>query len=529
MRTRSRPALPLDLPRLLMRRATWVGLAVLALALLLGLQRMDDDIRAEEDAAMQLATLMSRLGTLAPQDDARAFAALREMQQQAPLRHLALHIHDTAGRTLLAPPPPAEDPLWLAPLRRLHAWLEPEPPPRRVSWLLPRPGGPAWVISLDASADSERREALSNLAGTLALLLLAIAGLLAVMQLNLRHALAPLAALLGAIAGIERQDPQAVARLPAMPLRELEAIAAALRHLAAALDEAEQRRRLLSQKLLTLQEDERHHLARELHDELGQRLTALRFDAAWLQRRLSTVDAHGGDGDEMVDVVNGMLEHCAELQRDVRQLLRQLDPFGAEGPAADAPPLPLARLLQLLDALVQGWQGTPAAHAGDAAPQLVSRHGLGGADDANSPLHPWLPGQAEAIALPRPLALALYRLSQEALTNAVRHARARHIELRLAFAPADRAGAPAQLHWQVRDDGIGLSDAATALQRGNGLGGMQERVWALGGVWHSGPAAAHAQPPEAASAPPRPGWRLRASLPLAAPRRADTLIDPRDG
>ncbi|HMX12250.1 MAG TPA: hypothetical protein PKE61_15185, partial [Burkholderiaceae bacterium] len=214
MRPPNRPALPLDLPRLLMRRATWVGLAVLALALLLGLQRSAEDIRAEEDAAMQLATLMSRLGTLAPLDDAAALVALRAMQQEAPLRHLELQIHDTGGRTLLAPPAPADDPAWLWPLRRLHTWIEPEAPPRRVSWLVPRPGGPAWVISLDASADSERREALTNLAGTLALLLLAIAGLLVVMQLNLRHALAPLAALLGAIAGIERQDPQAVARLP---------------------------------------------------------------------------------------------------------------------------------------------------------------------------------------------------------------------------------------------------------------------------------------------------------------------------
>ncbi|HMW22941.1 MAG TPA: histidine kinase [Burkholderiaceae bacterium] len=505
MRPPNRPALPLDLPRLLMRRATWVGLAVLALALLLGLQRSAEDIRAEEDAAMQLATLMSRLGTLAPLDDAAALVALRAMQQEAPLRHLELQIHDTGGRTLLAPPAPADDPAWLWPLRRLHTWIEPEAPPRRVSWLVPRPGGPAWVISLDASADSERREALTNLAGTLALLLLAIAGLLVVMQLNLRHALAPLAALLGAIAGIERQDPQAVARLPAMPLRELEAIAAALRHLAAALDEAEQRRRLLSQKLLTLQEDERHHLARELHDELGQRLTALRFDAAWLQRRLGAVE--GGGNHEVAEVVGGMLKHCADLQQDVRQLLRQLDPFGAEGPAADAPPLPLARLLQLLDALVQGWQGTPAAHPGDAAPQFVWHSGVGG---AQGPLRPWHPGQAEAIALPRPLALALYRLSQEALTNAVRHARATRIELRLAFAPPDAAGEPARLHWRVRDDGIGLTNAATALQRGNGLGGMQERVWALGGLWQSGPAQTAPNPEN------RPGWRLQASLPLTA-------------
>jgi two-component system sensor histidine kinase UhpB len=88
----------------------------------------------------------------------------------------------------------------------------------------------------------------------------------------------------------------------------------------------------------------------------------------------------------------------------------------------------------------------------------------------------------------------------------------------------------------VQDDGIGLADAATALQRGNGLGGMQERVWALGGVWHSGPAAA-AHPPDAAPTPatpsaplpPRPGWRLQAHLPLAARSATPTSTEGRDG
>lgn len=507
-------ALPLDLPRLVMRRATVVGLLVLALALGLGLQRVNEDIRDEVDAAMHLATLMSRLGTLAPLDDAAALASLRAMQQEAPLRHLALHIHRADGQTLLAPPPHDEPP-WLGALLRLHDRLGPGDAPRRVSWLVPRPGAAAWVISLDASADSERREALTNLLATLALLLLAIVGLLGVMHLNVRRALAPLATLVGAMAGIERQDPHAVARLPAMPVRELEAIAAALRHLAGALEEAEHRRRLLSQKLLTLQEDERHHLARELHDELGQRLTALRFDAAWLQRRL--VEPATDAGSELAEVVQGMAQRCAELQQDVRQLLGQLNPLGPEGAGSDAPPLPLARLQQVLAALVQSWQATPVQAAGAAAPRFELAFGAGTAQGALQPLPP---GRAEAITLPRPLLLALYRLSQEALTNAARHAQASRIRLRLALDPAQPPATAAQLHWEVRDDGIGIADPAGAVQRGNGLGGMQERVWALGGLWHSGPAQPDARlggwSGERSRPDCPPGWCLRASLPLPA-------------
>ncbi|MCK6423942.1 MAG: histidine kinase [Burkholderiaceae bacterium] len=506
--------LPLDLPRLVMRRATVVGAAVLLLALALGLQRLEDDVREEVDAAMHLATLVSRLGTLAPLDDASALATLRAMQQEAPLRHLSLHIHRADGLTLLAPPP-AQDDDALAALLRLHARMAAPDEPRRVSWLVPRPQGPAWVLSLDATGDSERREALASLVDTLALLLLAIGGLLAVMRWNVRRALAPLAGLVQAIQGLETTGTAAVARLPAMPVRELGAIAAALRHLAGALDAAEHRRRLLGQKLLTLQEDERHHLARELHDELGQRLTALRFDAAWLQRQLAAPQPDRSAGAaELGEVVQGMAQRCAELQADVRQLLVQLDPLGpvARDRAADgqAAGLPLARLVQLLAALVQGWQATPAAGDGPA-PRFQASFGLGG---ETGPLQPLPPGRAESLRLPHALALALYRISQEALTNAARHARASRVELRLALEEDRPAAASAWLHWSVQDDGTGIAQADAALQRGNGLAGMQERVWALGGIWHSG--AAGSGTTGGASGGARPGWRLQARLPLPA-------------
>ena len=117
-----RPA-PLDLPRLVMRRAGLLGAAVLVLALALGLARMNQDIGEEVDAAMALATVMGRLGQLGAvgADDARVLAALREAQATHPLRHLALQIDGADGRPLLAPPatPPAAAPLrWLLALHR---------------------------------------------------------------------------------------------------------------------------------------------------------------------------------------------------------------------------------------------------------------------------------------------------------------------------------------------------------------------------------------------------------------------------
>lgn len=498
--------LPLDLPRLIMRRAVAVGLVTLLLATGLGLWRVGHDIDNEVDAAMTLASLMARLGHLEQTDDTSALDSLRAMQSGEGLRHLALHIRAADGRVLLAPPEPETDNPVMEALFALHRrWLS-APDARQVSWPVARPSGGAWTVSLTASHEGERREALTNLLGTLTLLIGTLAGLLLVLRWNVQHAFRPLAGLLGAIDGIERHDAGAVRTLlPLMPIRELEVIAAALRHLAEALEQAESRRRLLSQKVLTLQEDERTRLARELHDEFGQRLTALRFDAAWLQRRLQAQPEPPAD---LLQVVQGMTERCAEVQHDIRSLLQQLDPIG---PAADAgnAPIPLARLLQLLDALVQSWhQGASPAHITltlqqrqpDGTLQPLAPEPQAEPADSADPTDS--ADSAEPILLPRATALALYRLSQEALTNAARHAQARHVRLTLALEPGTA------LHWSVQDDGIGIPNPAAAMQHGNGLGGMQERVWALGGEWHWD------------TAPITGGLHLSARLPLSGAARA---------
>lgn len=471
---------PLDLPRLVMRRAILVGLLTVALALLVGLYRTQDAIDDEVEAAMTQAAIMARLGTLSTIDDTNALESLRALQADGRLRHLELVLHTADGRLLLSPPAPAANSAFLDGLAQMHQHLVTAPDKRSVSWPVARPSGPPWTATLHASSEGERREALADLAGVFVVLLGGIAGLLLVMRWNMRQAFAPLAELLDAIGGIERQALEPVRRLPTMPIRELESIAMALRHLAAGLEQAEARRQLLSQKVLTLQEDERTRLARELHDEFGQRLTALRFDAAWLARQVA-------NRPELLSVVQDMSARCGEVQRDIRQLLTQLRPFGPAGEGQDPGTLPLERLVSMLEALVRSWQD---ARTGTACTLTLETPPVEGAAGAE-------------IELPRDLALAVYRISQEALTNAARHARARQVELsvRLVMSPGERERG--WLHWSVHDDGVGLGQQpAAALQRGNGLGGMQERVWALGGQWRIG------------TGPSGTGLFLSAQLPL---------------
>ena len=494
-----------------MRRAGLVGVLVLLLAVVLGLARMGDDIDDEVDAAMTLAAVMARLGQLGQTDDRSALDSLRAMQAEHPLRHLALQVHAQDGSLLLGPPPaaPASVP-WRWLLQLHQTWLS-APDDRRVAWPVPRADGSRWTVSLAASHDSERREAMGSLLGVLGLLLLAVAGLLAVMHWNVRRAFAPLGRLLQAIAGVENHDPRQVQALPTMPTRELESLAAALRHLGAALEQAEAQRRQLSQQVLTLQEDERARLARDLHDEFGQRLTALRVDAAWLARQVP------GDA-RLQQVVDGMAQQCALVQADIRSLLTRLQPFGPAGPEA-AQAESLARGLALLQALVDSWQGS-GPEPGLACSIDLAWH------DASGRLQAWPAGDAaQALWLPRPMWLAIYRISQEALTNVARHADARTAGLRLHLRGDRQPGDGLRVDWQAWDDGIGLPQAdgelpadgvlpvAAVLPRGNGLAGLQERVWAQGGTLQCSPA----QPGAA-----RPGLRLAASF-------QTRLLPPPDG
>jgi two-component system sensor histidine kinase UhpB len=436
---------PMELPRLVMRRALAVALGALALALLLGLLRVREDTRREMEGSLALAQAGAVLATLGTLDDAAALQALRALPGQ---RHLVLTLRDAEGHPLPGPGDAAA-----ARLARggsgIAALLGLEAAERSVRWSVPRPDGRPWSVELTASPDSELQESLANLAGTFGLLGLCCLLMLTVMHWNVRHALRPLRSLLGAIGRIERQELGAVRALPRMPVRELEAIAQALKHLVAEQERTEAARRVLGHRLLSLREDERQRLARDLHDEFGQRLTALRVDAAWLTRRLQDQPALQG-------VAAGMGEQVARVQDDVRRLLARLRPFDA---GEDGAPPTLGRLRLMLQQLVQGWSAAAQGHGTRFALELDAAH--------------------DALALPQELILGLYRISQEALTNVARHAGA--AEARLAVGVEHGADGALQLDWSVRDNGRGLDSLEAALQRGSGLAGIKDRVWALGG------------------------------------------------
>ena len=211
----------------------------------------------------------------------------------------------------------------------------------------------------------------------------------------------------------------------------------------------------LARGLIALQEAERAAIARELHDELGQACTALRMDTALLRRA-----AAGGDAEGALASAARADRQAEALLRAVRALLQRLRPVHLAE-------LGLAASLQ---ELCDGW---------------AARSGIACRLDA--------PGDA-ADALGAETELVVYRVAQEALTNAMRHARASGVRLALA-----RDGATLTL--VVDDDGIGLPPGGP--RRGLGLLGAAERAAMLGGTLALEPA-------------PGRGTRVVLTLPLAA-------------
>lgn len=425
----------MSLMHILMRRAVLTMAVCLCVALALAVWRAQIDTDREARGSAQVAQLVAALSAMQRVPQAELPARLRAVQAldaAGGLRHLRLRILDAQGRELVALPQEAVEAQaagfsWLHPFGAAPNW--------RLQWSIPRQEGLPLTGILTANPGSEQEEALSGVLGLLAILFVFAAVLLLGSYLSVRRALRPLRDILEAIGSIE--SGAAVRRLPAMTCSELERIGGALNHLADALATAQQSRRQLGARIQTLQEDERAQVARDLHDEFAQQVTGLRANVHWLLRRTQ--------GQADVQAVTRELEQeCERIQHGMRHLLQRLRPQGLGG--GDVPALG-----GWLQSLLDGWH----ARSGNAVRFELAC-------------------EVDAASVPGEIALTIYRLTQEALTNVARHAGASRARIRVWVEGN-------ALHWEVADDGVGLQEAEQAMLRGRGLAGMRERVWTHGG------------------------------------------------
>lgn len=197
-------------------------------------------------------------------------------------------------------------------------------------------------------------------------------------------------------------------------------------------NEAEQQLRELSQRLVATQEEERKNLSRELHDHVGQVLTALRMELGRIERTRAPSDAGIGPAvGECRRLVDSMVRTVRDLALGLRPSM--LDDFGLQ-PALE-------------------W------HVRD----FTRRYGM----TVDLRLH----GDFEA--LPDAYRTCVYRAVQEALTNCIRHAEATSVAVTII-------GHPDRLDLSITDDGVGVNSS----RRGGGLGlrGIEERVRELQGA-----------------------------------------------
>jgi PAS domain S-box-containing protein len=208
------------------------------------------------------------------------------------------------------------------------------------------------------------------------------------------------------------------------------------REIEAELGQSYQQLRNLSRHLQSVREEESKRIAREIHDELGQALTALKMDLAWLSSRLP------------------------EGIREKRRLIAKT---------------------QAMTSLIDKTIGIVQKISAELRPGLLDDLGLVAAIEWQCQEFQNRTGikckvkfGSDAIDLSPELATAIFRVFQEALTNAARHSKATRIKVNLKVSPG-------LLELQVADNGIGIAETAIDAADSLGIMGMRERLTPFGG------------------------------------------------
>ena len=250
-----------------------------------------------------------------------------------------------------------------------------------------------------------------------------------------RLALRPLAALETTAERVWSGDLDA--RVPPSPLADdnMMRIGLVTNRLLERLNDDRERMRQLASKVISAQDEERARVARELHDSAAQTLAAL-----VLQLTAAARDSQDAELAERLALIRKI---AGDVLDEIRAISRSMHP-------------------RVLDDL-----GLPAAL------EHLARQA---AERTDVPIE--VESDLPAMEIPPTLAATLYRVAQEAITNAVRHSGARHVRVQLG-------GDPSRLRLSVEDDGSGFDVARAEKERpGMGLFSMRERVALVDGSLH---------------------------------------------
>ncbi|ABE49082.1 signal transduction histidine kinase, glucose-6-phosphate specific [Methylobacillus flagellatus KT] len=407
---------------------------VLLLAAVMMIHNARDDVRAEVQSTATLAMHLLDAEILHYTSD---FAWLNEADGQNPnsifrlhnlgnVRHLRIEFFDANGRLRDSniESHKQEPTSWLV---SAMGFISPALPEiRRKIFVSGRMIGEL-VVTPDPSY--EIQEVLGDVMGLLLLVAIFFVAVNALVYWAVGRAMRPVDSVMTALNELERGNLKA--RLPDFELPELAGISRKFNAMAETLETSIQNNHKLTQQLIRLQEDERKNLARDLHDEIGQYLTAVHVDASAILNAKSIENAK-----ESAKAISAVARQMMDIVHDMLQRLRPsgLDAFG---------------LSTALKDLVSTWKQRN---------QQVD-------------VHVDIPGRLDDIR-DETTAIAVYRIVQECLTNVTRHSNASRVDIRITIEKT-------MLNITVEDNGRGFNTAQ--LPSGFGLAGMRERVEGLGG------------------------------------------------
>jgi two-component system sensor histidine kinase UhpB len=281
-------------------------------------------------------------------------------------------------------------------------------------------------------------------------------GICLLAAIAIAHALAPTHTIIEGLRRLARGNYRH--RIKAYTTGEFGLIARAANDLAERLSQTTAERMALTKRLFEVQEEERRALARDLHDEFGQCLTAtVAFAAA--------IEAGAADRPDLSQDARAIARVAKRMMATLREALARLRSQDLEELGLEA----------CLVQLVAGWNAQTAPGA------LVHLDLLG-----------------DLASVPQPVSMSVYRIAQECLTNAMRHGKPSDVYLRVERAPSNAE----VIALTVEDDGGGDPTQINAAS-GHGILGVRERIAAFGGSLSIARAAR--------------GVRVAARIPLAAP------------
>lgn len=299
------------------------------------------------------------------------------------------------------------------------------------------------TIAVTVNRSAVAHQAWLSLSNMMRLSLTLLAIMCGLVYVAVDGALKPTAEILGGLSRLAGGNLSI--RLPRYRLRELDHISEGFNQLASRLQVTTAERAEFARRLIDVQEQERRHIARELHDDVAQQLTAIASLAASIKDSSDQAELAAG-ADELVS-------HTGRAIRSLRDTLTYLRP-----PEIDE-------------------LGLPASLSG-----LVAEHNR----RARQHTHFSLKTAGRLDNLDAETSAHIYRIIQEGLTNAARHADARTVSVSLInrgpVTPTDDSSRD-MIDLVIEDDGAGWQEASTVTPDGRfGLLGMRERVSALDGT-----------------------------------------------